>query len=205
MKRITVLLCYISLGTYSSTWRQPQQPPRYSGLSQHLWQENNRSQEGFIRAQCWPNSSPLNANASSIKDQIDWLWVSLTEILLTWGNWMYTNREVTDQTCGDKENQSELCCLLDPPPSQTQLPQDDRKEGLRGEKKPTSKVVSNPTCFWTKGVSLNTGLKDIMYRFHLDPNLNNDNRQNFKTDSWKLNGKQRLRGKAKLVCQLNQK
>lgn len=37
MKRITVLLCYISLGTYSSTRRRSQQPC-YPGLFQHLWQ-----------------------------------------------------------------------------------------------------------------------------------------------------------------------
>lgn len=70
-KRMTVLLCYISLGTYSSTWRQSHEPPHYSGFSEHLWQENNRSQEGFARAQCWPSLPPRNINVSSIKDQTD--------------------------------------------------------------------------------------------------------------------------------------
>lgn len=157
MKRITVL-CYISSGTYSSTWRQPQQQPRFSGLSQHLWQENNRSQEGFTRAHCWPNSSPLNVNASSIKDQIDWLWVSFTEILLTWCNWMYTNGKVTDQTWRDEEDESELCCLLDPPPVINIITSRGQKGGIEEKKKKTGKVMSNPTSFWTKGVSLNTGL-----------------------------------------------
>lgn len=83
MKRIIVLPSYISFSTSGSTWRQPQQQPHYSGLSRHLWQENNRLQEGFIRAECWTNPSPLNVNVSSIRDNAEWLQASFTEILLT--------------------------------------------------------------------------------------------------------------------------
>ena len=57
---------------------------------------------------------------------------------------MYVNGKVTEQTWRGEENQSELCCLLDPPPITNIITSRGQKGGIEGKKKQQEKLCQIP-------------------------------------------------------------
>lgn len=70
---------------------------------------------------------------------------------------MYTNGKVTDQTCRDEEDQSELCCFLDPSPI-TNIITSRRQKGETGVSEEIRNLCQILPASQQNKLSLHTGL-----------------------------------------------